>query len=228
MNALVLAAGLGTRLLPLTDRKSKVALSLAGIPVIVRVVRMLRRHGVDRIVVNLHHAPATVKAALAEAGEEVAYSPEPEILGTGGALRGAREHLAGSSFLLVNGDCYHEDPDLEGAVEFHRRKGAMATMLLLDMPGGEAYRPVELDNQSRILRVAGKPQSSSMKEAASLHFPGIHIFEPEVLDLVRPGFSDVNGTLYPRLIESGLPVFGYHTDFRWFDLGTPARFLEAA
>ena len=228
MKALVLAAGFGTRLLPLTTDKSKVALSLAGVPVIVRVVRMLRSQGVNEIVVNLHHAPETVRAALAEAGEEVDFSPEPEILGTGGAIRGARRYLAGGPFLLVNGDCFYGEPDLDSAVEFHQRMGAVATMLLLDMPPGESYRPVAIDRDSRLVSVAGRPQAGAAATFKCLHFPGIHVFEPEVIDLIEPGKSDVNCTLYPRLIEAGAPVFGFHTALRWFDLGTPARFLEAA
>ncbi|MBW7997767.1 MAG: NTP transferase domain-containing protein [Candidatus Glassbacteria bacterium] len=91
MIAMVLAAGFGVRLRPLTQRRSKVSLSLAGVPVIVRVVRLLRAAGVERIVVNLHHAPGSVRDTLAEHDEHVEYSFEPEILGTGGALWGARE-----------------------------------------------------------------------------------------------------------------------------------------
>ena len=109
MKALILAAGFGTRLLPLTAAKSKVTFSLAGIPVLVRVLKFLRASGVDDFVVNIHHAQESVRDCLTEARERVTYSFEPEILGTAGALLGAKKHLEDETFLLVNGDSYYAD-----------------------------------------------------------------------------------------------------------------------
>lgn len=227
MIAMVLTAGFGTRLRPLTTNKSKVALSLAGVPVIVRVVRMLRQAGFDKIVVNLHHAPASVRDILSEHDEEVVFSHETEILGTGGALWGAREHIAGSRVILVNGDCYYGGPDLSSALEFHESRGALATMVLADMPAGEHYRGVEIGSDGRLIRIAGRPESTE-PAARTLHFTGIHILEPEFVQSIGPGFSDINSEHYPRLIGDGGAVYGCHTVFDWFDLGTPGRFLSAA
>jgi len=228
MKALVLAAGLGTRLFPLTAAKSKVTFSLAGIPVLVRVLRFLRTLGVDDFVVNLHHAPDSVRRCLAAAGEQVTYSFEPEMLGTAGALLGAEKHLGDQTFLLVNGDCYYAGLDLSAALDFHRENGSLATMILIDRPPGSQYRAVEISEDGRLVRIAGQPDSPAGKTLESLHFPGIHILEPEFLSWIEPGFSDINSGVYPRLISHGAPVYGYHTSFRWLDLGTPGDFLHAA
>ncbi len=227
MKAIVLAAGFGTRLKPLTQNRSKVALPLAGIPVVARVIRLLRSFGVEQIALNLHHAPRSVREALERAGERVTFCCEEEILGTGGALWGARSFLAGSRVLMINGDCYYDAPDLGAALRFHESRGSLATMVLVDMPPGESYRGVETAADGRLLRIAGRPEGGQRRGAA-LHFSGIHILEPEYLGRIGPGFSDINSRHHVEAIAAGLPVFGYHTAFPCYDLGTPSRFLAAA
>ena len=228
MKAMILAAGLGTRLFPLTARVSKMALSLAGVPVLVRVFRFLRDCGIDEFVVNLHHAPDTVKSCLSKYGERAVFSFEDNILGTAGGLFNAGDNFSDGTFLMINGDCCYDGCSLAEALEFHRMRKAMATMVLVDMPAGENYGVVELDSDGRLLNIAGRPGKNSDSASRSLHFTGIHILEPEILTELSPGFSDINRDVYPRLIQEGYPLFGFHTHFQWFDLGTPRRFLEAA
>lgn len=227
MRAIVLAAGFGTRLMPLTENRSKVTLPLAGISVVVRVIRLLRSCGVEQIAVNLHHAPRSVMAAVERAGERVTLLHEEEILGTGGALWGARDFLAGGRVLMINGDCYYGAPDLDAALRFHESRGSLATMVLVDMPVGENYRGVEIDTDGRLLKIAGWPEGGK-GSGVPLHFSGIHILEPEYLERIGPGFSDINSTHHVEAIGAGLPVFGYHTAFSCYDLGTPSRFLAVA
>ncbi|MEA1997099.1 MAG: NDP-sugar synthase [Gemmatimonadota bacterium] len=229
MKALVLAAGLGTRLLPLTARKSKVTLPLAGSPVLVRVIRTFRSLGVEQFAVNIHHAADTVRACLADADERVVFSFEKEILGTGGALFGVKDFLHRSgTFLLVNGDCYYSGFNLDEALEFHRRRNALATMVLVDMPAGRDYSAVEIDTDGRVFRIAGRPERPPSPGLKALHFTGIHILEPEILKEISPGFSDINRDIYPPLVVGDAGVYGFHTSFRSLDLGTPDRLLEAA
>lgn len=226
MKAFVLAAGFGTRLLPVTGNISKVSLSLAGVPVIVRVLRSLRGAGADRFLVNLHHGSASVRRAIERFGENPDYSVESKILGTGGALHQAAGSLADGTFLLVNGDCLYEGIPLDAALRFHRDRGSLATLVLLDMPGDTAYGAVELGAGERIVRIAGLPAAAS-PGAKGLHFCGIHIIEPELLRHVRPGFSDIVRDIYVPLISAGAPLYGFHTSFLWRDLGAPERFLDA-
>ena len=228
MKAMVLAAGFGTRLRPLTENRSKVTLSLAGVPVIVRVIRMLRAFGIEEIALNLHHAPESVRETVEKYGEKVVFIREPEILGTGGALRGARDFIDSTRTLLVNGDCYYGGPDLEAAIAFHESRGSIATMMLIGMPAGENYRGVEVAADGRLLSVAGRPEQQDRREGETLHFTGIHILEQEFIARIDEGFSDINSRHYVDAVSQGLPVFGFKTGFQWFDLGTPRRFLNAA
>jgi len=227
MKALILAAGFSTRLLPLTACRSKVTLPLAGVPILIRVIRTFRALGIDKFAVNLHHASNTVRLCLAASGEEVTFSREKEILGTGGALFPVKDFFQDGTFLLVNGDCYFGDFPLDRALEFHRKNKALATMVLIDMPREEKYRAVEIDSKGRVIRIAGRPEAPHPLETLQLHFPGIHILEPELLSEIPSGFSDINHDIYPRLIARGAPVYGFRTALAWFDLGTPGRYLEA-
>jgi len=224
---MILAAGFGTRLFPLTSGKSKVVLPLAGVPVIVRVIRLFRELGVDDFVVNLHHASHTVRDTLSAWGEKVTFSLEERIMGTGGALHQAKEFFSDRTFLLVNGDCYYEGFPLAEALEFHRERKALATMVLMDLPEGSDYKAVKIDKCGHLVQIAGRPEQPSAQAAKRLHFTGIHILEPEILQELPPGFSEINRDIYPVLIARKAPVFGFHTSFRWFDLGTPGQYLEA-
>lgn len=230
MQAMVLAAGFGSRLMPLTAEVSKVTFPLAGRPVIVRALDFLaQKASVDRFVVNLHHAPDSVKGCLKNYPNNIDYSFESDILGTGGALFKRKEDFtrAGETFIMANGDSYFGECPIDRALDFHRKKDALATLVVMDMPSGDSYGAVEVDQDFRVRKIAGKPAHVQSAELKPCHFVGIHILEPEILSRIPSGVSDINRDLYPPLIESGAPVYAFHTSFTWFDLGTPARFLGA-
>jgi len=229
---MVLCAGLGTRLRPLTNAVPKPAVPVCGVPLVRWSLALLARAGVTRAVVNVHHLPEAMALAAREAaralGMSLAVSPEPAIAGTGGALREARPHLAGASaIVVVNGDILF-DVELGAALAAHRASGALATMLLLPMPAGARYASVEVDATGAVRRIAGAfgPGGEGL---TPWHFPGVHVLSPELLDRVpaAPFECDVNRHVYPPLMASGgvrgLPLTGY-----WNDLGTPARYLEAS
>ena len=146
---MILCAGLGTRLRPLTLRVPKPAVPVCGLPLVSWTLGLLAGAGVSRAVVNVHHLPDAM-AAVAEtgaraAGLPLAVSREPVIAGTGGALREASRHLAGADeIVVVNGDVLF-DVDLGAALAAHRASGALATMVLLPMPPGAAYATVDVD-----------------------------------------------------------------------------------
>jgi mannose-1-phosphate guanylyltransferase len=229
---MVLCAGLGTRLRPLTERVPKPAVPLCGVPLVTYSLALLAGAGVRRAVVNVHHLPDEMAAAAGAAaralGIDLAVSREPVIAGTGGALREARPHLAGAEVvLLVNGDVLF-DVDLGAALLAHRSAGALASMLLLPMPAGARYASVEVDRGGAVRRIAGAfgPGGEGL---SPWHFSGVHVLSPALLDHVpaAPFECDVNRHVYPPLMASGavrgLVVSGY-----WNDLGTPARYLEAS
>jgi mannose-1-phosphate guanylyltransferase len=229
---MVLCAGLGTRLRPLTARVPKPAVPVCGVPLVRWSLALLAGAGVRRAVVNVHHLPEVMAdaagAAARELGMDLAVSREPVIAGTGGALREARASLDGAeAVLLVNGDVLF-DVDLGAALAAHRASGALATMLLLPMPAGARYASVEVDGAGAVRRIAGAygPGGDGL---APWHFSGVHVLSPALLDHVpaSPFECDVNRHVYPPLMASGA-VRGLVVEGYWNDLGTPGRYLEAS
>jgi mannose-1-phosphate guanylyltransferase len=228
---MVLCAGLGTRLRPLTNRVPKPAIPVAGLPLVRYAFALLAGAGVRRAIVNVHHLPREMadaaEAAARALGIELAVSEEPVIAGTGGALREAAAHLAGAeAVVLVNGDVLF-DVDLAAALADHRGSGALATMVLLPMPEGARYAAVELDGRGAVRRIAGVfgPGGEGL---SPWHFSGVHVLSPALLARVPavPFECDINRHVYPPLMASGA-VRGRVVGGYWNDLGTPARYLEA-
>ncbi len=228
---MLLCAGLGTRLRPLTERVPKPAVPVCGVPLVRWNLALLAGAGVSRVVVNVHHLADEMAAAASDAaralGLPLAVSREPVIAGTGGALREARALLAGADeILMVNGDVLF-DVDLRAAVAAHRASGALATMLLLPMPEGGKYAAVETDASGAVRRIAGKfgPGGEGL---SPWHFSGVHVLSRAVLDAVpaAPFERDVNRHVYPPLLPSGA-VRGLRVSGYWNDLGTPGRYVRA-
>ncbi|MBK9516480.1 MAG: NTP transferase domain-containing protein [Anaeromyxobacter sp.] len=228
---MVLCAGLGTRLRPLTSLLPKPAVPVCGVPLIRYALGLLAGAGVRRAVVNVHHLPevmaAAARAAAAELGLELAVSHEPVIAGTGGALREARPLLAAAdAVVVVNGDVLF-DLDLGGALAAHAASGALATMVLMAMPAGASYAAVELDEGGRVRRIAGRfgPGGQGL---TPWHFPGVHVVSQELLARLpaAPFELDVNRHAYPPLMAEGL-VRGVIASGYWNDLGQPDRYLQA-
>src|SRR3954471_13625197 len=144
MRAMILAAGYGTRLWPLTIDRAKPAIPFMNRPLVGYVAEYLAGYGFDDVVVNLHHRPVSVREALGDGskfGVRLHYVEEPEILGTGGAIDNARALLEGDAFVVVNGKLA-TDIDLSAALETHRRERALATLVLQPNPARERYSVV--------------------------------------------------------------------------------------
>ncbi len=228
---MVLCAGLGTRLRPLTERVPKPAVPVCGVPLIRWNLALLAGAGAARAVVNVHHLAGAMAGAAEEAARTLrlplAVSREPVIAGTGGALREARALLAGADLVVVvNGDI-HFDLDLGAALAAHRASRALATMVLLPMPAGARYAAVEVDGGGAVRRIAGAfgPGGAGL---TPWHFSGVHVISAALLDRVpaEPFEVDVNRHVYPPLMGAGL-VRGWVATGYWNDLGTPARYLRA-
>ena len=231
MKAMVLAAGLGERMWPLTEGRAKPSLPLLNRPIIAFALEHLARHGVQEAVINLHFQPESIRGTVGDGrkyGLRVHYSEEPIILGTAGGLKKAEPLLKGSgSFFMVNSDSL-SDCDLSAVHNKHRESGALATMVLMPQDPKAGYSTVEMDERDRIVRIAGIPGRDSDPRAGRYFFAGIHLLEPEIFDSIPPGNSDINKDIYPRLISSGRVIGGYvHTGF-WRELGNPSLYLEGA
>ncbi len=228
--ALVLAAGLGTRLRPLTEAFPKPAVPFLGAPLLRRTFAVLARGGVDRVALNTHHLPEAMAQVAREEGARrglaVVTVHEPVIQGTGGGLRGLARALPGDDVVVAwNGDILFA-PDLGRLLEVHRASGAAATMVLLPMPPGRSYGVVEIDGAGRVRRI-GRAAAAPLPGCTPWHFSGVHLISPRVFEVMAPaGPEDINHDVYPRLFASGA-VRGVVVDAAWSDLGSPATYLEA-
>ena len=228
MRAMILAAGFGTRLRPLTDTLPKPLLPIAGRPLIVWNLLLLRRHGITDVIINLHHLGHLIEQALGDGsqfGMRLAYSREPVILGTGGGLKQAEPFFGGEAFLVVNGDTLFE-LDVAGMVSAHRQHRALATMAVRADPDPERWGAVELDKTRRVVRIAGRgrpPEGPAEKRM----FAGVHIVHPRLLASVPAGRESSIIEAYVGAIQAGEPVAAFELPGYWSDVGTPERYAQA-
>ena len=227
MRAIVLSAGYGTRLWPLTEDRTKPAIPILGKPLVGYVAEYLAAYGIDEIVVNLHHRPESVRRALGDGsrfGVRLHYVEEPVILGTSGALDNTREFFEHETFVVVNGKII-TDIDLNAALETHRRTNALATLVLLPNTRRERFSIVETEG-GRIKGFAGMP-STDEPASVPLMFTGIHILEPRIFEYIPRGvFSDSVIHVYPQAIARGEIVAAHVASGKWRELSTLKRYLD--
>lgn len=241
MKAMILAAGFGTRLFPLTIDRTKPAIPFLGKPLVGYVAEYLAKFGFKDVVVNLHHQPESVIEALGDGsrfGVHIDYTHEvPNILGTAGALDRAREFLGSEPFLIINGKII-TDIDISEAVETHRRSGAIATMVLKPNIKREKFTIVNTFRDENGEWVTGLGESArplteeEIRDTTGelftpLMFTGIHIVEPEVFDYIPRGvYSDIFPVFYSPAWTKGEKVAAHITDANWFELSTIPRYLD--
>ncbi len=226
MKAMVLAAGLGLRMRPLTLLRAKPVLPVLNRPLLEWTMIRLARAGVRDVVVNLHHLPETVTAVLGSGrrfGLRIRYSRESRILGTGGGPRAVREVFGDEPLLLVNGDVLF-DLDLRRLLAVHRASGARATLALRPNPVPYAYSPVVSDRKGRILSIAGRPAAA--RGAVSM-FASVHVMDPALLDRLPEGASDSVIDLYIPLLAEGAHLQGVPSRGAWYDFGRPSLYRDA-
>ena len=234
MKALILSAGYGERLRPLTERIPKPLLEAGGRPLIHYPLLMLRHAGILDVAINVHHLAGQIEYALGNGrvlGMRLSYAPETVLLGTGGPLVVLRDYFGGESFVILNCDTILGF-DLADMLRFHRARGGLATLALRASAG--AYSQIEIDGERRIRRMRlMRPRAIGgfddyPAEVApeiggalrSLMYCGALICEPNALDRAprRPPFA-LMGDLFAPMVSAGLPLFGYVDDsfFRTVD-----------
>ena len=227
MRAIVLSAGYGTRLWPLTEDRTKPAIPILGKPLVGYVAEYLAGYGIDEIVVNLHHRPQSVREALGDGshyGVKLRYVEEPEILGTSGALDHTREFFERETFVAVNGKII-TDIDLKAAFETHRKTNAIATLVLLPNIRRERFSVVETEN-GLVKRFGGMPVVDGAEEVP-LMFTGIQILEPRIFEYIPRGvFSHSTTDVYPQAIANGEVIAAHVASGKWRELSTLERYLD--
>ena len=225
MKAMILAAGLGTRLRPLTLKRPKALIPVANRPLIDRTVEYLKFHGVREIVVNAHHHHNQISKHLDQGrpfGIRIEVRVEPEILGTGGGIKNTTDFWDTDPFIVVNGDVL-TNIDLIKAYKRHLRKRNPATLVLHDC---RPFNKIQIDSHSRIVDI---PFENYPKSPGRLAFTGIHVIEPELLSHIPGGaFSNIIDC-YRELIRKGTPIGAYVVKGHyWRDIGTVSNYIHAS
>ncbi len=235
MRAMVLAAGKGTRLFPLTGEIPKPMAPVVDTPIIRHIFDLLARHRVSEAYVNVHYLADALLAAYGEEshtnGMTARLVREEQLTGTAGGVK----HLAGvvernsggftEPFVVVSGDAL-TDVDIQALVSFHKEKGALATIALHRVYDTSEFGVVEIDEECNILGFQEKPDP---KEAIStLANAGVYVFEPGVLEYIPENtFFDFAKDVFPRLLEAGERFVGYQGNFYWSDIGTLEAYRQA-
>lgn len=230
MRALILAAGLGARMRPLSNRLPKSLFPFANKPLLDYHLELLKANGIKEAAINLHHLPQQIKEHLGDGsrfGLTLKYSVEPKLLGTAGGIKKMAKLLPRDTLAVLNSDML-TDIDLNDVLSFHRRHKALATMVLNPHHPLGNYRGVGVDSKYRIRQIAGLPEAAP-SDIKQLLFIGIHIIEPEVLDYIpedKP--CCINTDIYPQLIEQGRPIYAYPLESGfWQHVGTKDSYLDS-
>ncbi|HEY9889152.1 MAG TPA: NDP-sugar synthase [Candidatus Obscuribacterales bacterium] len=241
MKAMILAAGKGTRVRPITYTIPKPMIPILQKPVMEFLLDLLKHHGFDQIMVNVSHLANEIEGYFRDGqrfGVEIAYSFEGSIedgelvgaaLGSAGGMKKIQEFspFFDDTFVVMCGDALI-DLDLTEAVRQHKEKGAIATVVMKSVPLKQvpSYGVVVTDDTGRIKSFQEKPK---VEEALSTDInTGIYVFEPEIFNYIPAGVEyDIGGDLFPRLVEAGAPFYGIRMDFEWVDIGKVPDYWQA-
>jgi NDP-sugar pyrophosphorylase family protein len=221
MKAMVLAAGVGSRLDPLTSQIPKPMVPIANKPVMEHILALLKGHQITDIAANLHHLPDKLTDYFGDGGNfgvKLNYLYEKELSGDAGGVRGCRSFLEDGTFIIIMGDSL-TDCDLTAIVAKHKSKKALATIVLKKVDDVSQFGVALTNDQGFITGFQEKPtQEEALSALAST---GIYILEPEVFNYIpETGAYGFGRQLFPKLVTSGLPVLGVETTDYWSDVGT--------
>jgi mannose-1-phosphate guanylyltransferase len=230
MKAMILAAGLGTRMRPLTDHCPKPLLPLLLQPMLDHILAQLLRHGIRDVIINLHHHAEQLARWLGDGsrwGVHLSLSFEPEILGTAGALKRVEPLLRDAPFFVLNADVLI-DVDLQALWHWHCQRQALVTMVLRPDPAARSYGAVLVDADDCVQLINGRPSTHVPATGQEMMFACVQVIDPQVLERIPPDcFSMTTSDVYPALIECNEAVYGYRYTGYWMDIGAPERYLQA-
>jgi mannose-1-phosphate guanylyltransferase/phosphomannomutase len=227
VKAVIMAGGEGTRLRPLTSNQPKPLMSLVNRPMMEHIVRLLKKHGFDDIVVTLAFLPQTIRSYFgdgSEFGVRMVYATEETPLGTAGSVGNAKKELD-EPFLVISGDVL-TDIDLSAIVEFHRDRDALATIALKSMENPLEFGIVITHDDGSIERFLEKPTWGQV--FSDTVNTGIYVLQPEIFDYIPDGKSvDFSEDVFPALLDDGKAVFGFVAEGYWEDVGTLDAYIKA-
>ncbi len=224
LQAVLLVGGLGTRLRPLTNDRPKSIVPVVNRPVLEHTINYLKRFGINDIIITLNYLPEVIEEYFGDGSEfgiRLTYFMEEEPRGTAGAVKNAESYLE-KTFFVLNGDVF-TDMDLNNMLAFHRKKKAETTIALTWVENPSAFGVVETDAKNRVIRFIEKPSPGT--ETTNWINAGTYILEHDVLNSIPPNVHHMfeNG-LFPHLVNTGKPVYGYPYKGYWLDMGNPAHY----
>jgi mannose-1-phosphate guanylyltransferase/phosphomannomutase len=228
MKAVVMAGGEGSRLRPLTIGRPKPMVPMVSKPVMGHILDLLKRQGITEVVVTLHFMPEVIQSYFGDGGGlgiKIHYAVEETPLGTAGSVKNAQEYLD-EPFVIISGDAV-TDINLQQVIAFHQEKGAEATLTLYRVPNPLEYGVIITDADGKITQFLEKPSWGEV--ISDTVNTGIYVIDPTVLDLIQEGVStDWSKDVFPQLLESGRPLYGYVADGSWTDVGDIGEYMRAS
>ncbi|MFQ5454339.1 MAG: NDP-sugar synthase [Candidatus Zixiibacteriota bacterium] len=231
MKAMILAAGYGRRLRPLTNFLPKPLLPLGRHLILSYIINFMKNNGIEEVMINLHHLASLLKKRIGNGekwGLKIHYSYEPKILGTAGGIKKAERFFKGEKyFLVLNADIVFK-LNLARVIRFHEEKKAVVTLVLRQDRKLEKYGVIEIDSQGQIVKfLKHQIKQERYVRLYRTMFTGIQLLSPEVLEYVSPAkYAETTGELYPFLLKKGCPVYGCLNRGYWRDLGTREEYFS--
>jgi NDP-sugar pyrophosphorylase family protein len=224
VRAMILAAGEGRRLRPLTETLPKALVEVGGKPLIDYAVETAARSGIQEVVVNLHHLGGLIRSHLGDGsryGVKIFYSEEAALLGSGGGIAHARRLIGSERFVTLNADTI-VDIDLAAAVKFHTDCDATATLVLRKDPRMREYGLIQVDRDKRVCRFLQYARPDCGADLDPHMFTGVQVLEPSVFDYMpqHAAFS-ITEVTYPAMLAADERIFGYPFEGGWWTVGTP-------
>lgn len=227
MKAMIMAAGVGSRLMPMTLEIPKPMIPMANRPLMENTVELIGKYGFSEVIANLHYHGNVIRNYFAEGeawGIDMHYSPEPELMGTAGGVKKCAWFLD-ETFIVISGDAL-TDINLAELLQEHRRKGALATIALKPVDEVEQFGVVVTDEHGKIERFQEKPRpQEALSKTANT---GIYVFEPEIFKYIPAAeFYDFGKQVFPQLVKMKAPFYGHAIDDYWCDVGNINTYRQA-
>ncbi len=228
MKAVVMAGGEGSRLRPITANHPKPLVPVVNRPIMEHILLLLKAQGITQVVATVYYLADAIEGYFGDGsdlGVGIVYSQEDTPLGTAGSVKQAEEYLQDGTFIIISGDAL-TDVNLLPALEFHRSKSALATIILARVPNPLEFGVVITREDGRITRFLEKPSWSEV--FSDTVNTGMYILEPEVFEYIPPGKPyDFSQDLFPLLLKEGKPLYGYVMHEYWSDIGSLQQYREA-
>ena len=229
MKAMILAAGFGTRLKPLTNKLPKPLFPVLNRPILEHAINFLSTHGIKEIAINLHHKSEKIIDYFGDGKDfrvNLHFSKEENILGTAGGIKKLQSFFKNETFLVINSDIL-ADVNLNNVLKFHKEKNSKLTLVVRQDPNAEKYDSIQRIDEGRIVHFLGRSIKNS-EPTTKVMFTGIQIMEPEIFSRIPENkFCGTVEDIFPGMIEDELPVYSFLHKGYWIAMGTSGTYIQA-